>query len=165
MIQSIIESPITLVSNTAKVIFDEVDERSADATPCGWLCHQNGSPLYQLLGNNGCPCNTEKYKVSFNANISGATAGTPVALALYEDGVVVPGTTVIATITAANDIYNVSFDKVIPVCPRSNATIYVGSVDTIPNIADPTAAGIETQAPTILNANFLILENRNNGRR
>lgn len=167
MIQSIQEAPITLASNTAKIVFDEVDERSESASPCGWLCHQVGSPLYQLLGNGGCPCNSnnvKKFEVSFNANVSGATAGTPVAIALYEDGVVVPGTTCIATITAANDIYNVSFNKVISVCPRTNTTISVGSVDSIPNLADPTAAGIETQAPTLLNANFVILE-YNNARR
>ena len=39
-----------------------------------------------------------------------------------------------------------------------------GSVDTIPNVADPTGAGIATQAPTILNANFAILESKNNAR-
>lgn len=165
MIQSIQEAPITLTSNTDKIIFDDVDEQDKSATPCGWLCHQTGSPLYQLLGNNGCPCKTEKYLVNFNANVSGSIAGTPVAIALYEDGVVVPGTTAIATITAANDIYNISFNKIISVCPRVNSTISVGSVGTIPNLADPTSAGIETQAPTILNANFVILENSNNGRR
>ena len=164
MIQSILEAPITLASNTSKVIFDEIDERSEDATPCGWLCHQKGSPLYQLLGNNGCPCRTQKYYINFNANITGATAGTPVALALFEDGVIVPGTTVIATVTAANDISNVSFGKIISVCPRSNTSISIGSVDTIPNVADPTGAGIATQAPTILNANFAILESKNNAR-
>lgn len=161
MIQSIQETPITLASNTSSIIFDEVDERDTSATPCGWLCHQKGSPLYQLIGNK-CACEgVKKFLISFNANISGATEGTPVALALYEDGIVVPGTTVISSISTANSINNVSFNKIISVCPRTNSTISVGSVGTIPNLTGTGDAGIATQAPTILNANFIILESRN----
>ena len=52
------------------------------------------------------------YEVSFNANISSATSG-PVALGLYQDGVLIPGTTVIAQVTTSGDFFNVSFNKLI----------------------------------------------------
>ena len=70
MIQSILETPTTLASNTSKIIFDEVDERNISATPYGWLCHQKGSPLYQLIGNNNCPRNgAAKFYISIKTNI------------------------------------------------------------------------------------------------
>lgn len=151
MIQSVQELPITLTNNTANITFDDTDirSRSANCTCKGWLQHEEGSPLYQIL-NGGY------YKISLNANISGATAGTPVALGLYANGVLVPGTTVAATITAAGDIHNVSFDKVIRVCCRANTTLTVGSVSSVPDFTNLTGPGVDTQTPIIANANFSI---------
>lgn len=151
VIQSVKELPITLTNNTAPITFtdDDVRSRSANCYCNGWLQHQQGSPLYQILDGG-------YYAVRFNANVSGATAGTPVALALYEDGIIVPGTTVIATITAAGDVENVSFDKIIRVCCRANATLSVASVPSVPDFTDLTAAGVDTQAPIIANANLII---------
>lgn len=151
VIQSVRELPITLVNNTAPITFtdDDVRSRSANCYCNGWLQHQQGSPLYQILDGG-------YYAVRFNANVSGATAGTPVALALYEDGIIVPGTTVIATITAAGDVENVSFDKIIRVCCRANATLTVASVPSVPDFTDLTAPGVDTQAPIISSANLIV---------
>ena len=78
MIQSVQELPITLTSNSATVIFSADDIRTRSANCCnGWLQHQQGSPLYQILDGG-------YYEVSFNANVSSATAGI-VALGLYQD--------------------------------------------------------------------------------
>lgn len=160
MIESIQELPVALTSNDAKLTLsaDPIRTRSAcQNNPRSWLCHQVGNPLYQVLGNGNCACNgTAKYEVSFNANISGATAGTPVALALFEDGIIVPGTTMIATVTAAGDVSNVSFENTIEVCGRSNATLSIGSVPSVPDFTDLTAPGVNTQAPIVSNASFSI---------
>ena len=160
MIESIQELPVVLTNNTAKLTFssDSIRTRSAcQNNPRSWLCHQTGNPLYQVLGNGNCNCNgTAKYEVSFNANISGATAGTPVALALFEDDVIVPGTTMIATVTAAGDVENISFENTIEVCGRSNATLSIGSVSSVPDFTDLTGVGIDTQAPIVANATFSI---------
>lgn len=158
MIESIQELPLVLTNNTAKISFsnDPIRTRSAcQNNPRGWLCHQEGNPLYQVAGNCGCS-DIAKYEVSFNTNVSGATAGTPVALALFEDGVVVPGTTMIATITTAGDVENVSFENTIEVCSRNSVTLSVGSVPSVPDFTDLTAPGIDTQAPIIANATFSI---------
>ena len=93
VIQSVQERPVTLTNNTAPITFTNDDVRSRSAGCCGWLCHQEGSPLYQLLDGG-------YYRVSFNTNVSSATAGI-VALALYENGIIVPGTTVASTLAAA----------------------------------------------------------------
>ena len=105
VIQSVQERPVTLTNNTAPITFTNDDVRSRSATGCGWLCHQEGSPLYQLLEGG-------YYAVRFNSNISSATAGI-VAVALYENGIVVPGTTSASTLATAGDVENVSFDKII----------------------------------------------------
>lgn len=149
MIQSVRELPISLVNNTANITFTDDDIRTRSCNCCnGWLCHQEGSPIYQLLDGG-------YYQIDFNANVSSATAGV-VALGLYADGVLVPGTTVAETITAAGDVANVGFSKIIKVCCRSNTTISVGSVPSVPDFTDLTAPGVDTQTPIIANANLYI---------
>ena len=148
VIQSVQERPVTLTNNTAPITFTNDDVRSRSAGCCGWLCHQEGSPLYQLLDGG-------YYRVSFNTNVSSATAGI-VALALYENGIIVPGTTVASTLAAAGDVENVSFDKIIKVCCRGNTTLSVGSVSSVPDFTDLTAPGVDTQTPIIANSNLII---------
>lgn len=148
VIQSVQERPVTLTNNTAPITFTNDDVRSRSAGCCGWLCHQEGSPLYQLLEGG-------YYRVSFNTNVSSATAGI-VALGLYENGIIVPGTTVASTLAAAGDVENVSFDKIIRVCCRGNTTLSVGSVSSVPDFTDLTAAGVDTETPIIANANLII---------
>ena len=150
MIESIQELPILLTSNSATITFsvDDIRTRSANCCNDGWLQHQQGSPLYQVLDGG-------YYEISFNSNISSATAGI-VALGLYQDGILVPGTTVASTITAAGDVDNVKFTKIIRVCGRANATLTIASVPTVPDFTDLTAAGVATQTPIIANANIII---------
>lgn len=150
VIQSVRELPISLTSNTASITFtnDDVRSRSANCYCGGWLQYQEGSPLYQILDGG-------YYEVRFNANVSSATAGE-VALGLFQDGILVPGTTVISTIAAAGDVENVSFNKIIRVCCRANATLTVGSVASVPDFTDLTAVGVDTETPIIANANLII---------
>ena len=148
MIQSVLEDFTILTSNTSSVNFEEDDIRTRKANCCGWLQHNEGSPLYKILTGG-------LYEVSFNANVSSATAGV-VALGLYQDGVLLEGTQMIATIETAGDFVNISFDKIIEVCCRGDANLYIASVPSV--LTGTTAAGTptETQIPIVQNANFSI---------
>ena len=149
MIESVQELPVILTNNTSSVTFTADDVRTRSANCCnGWLSHTQGSPLYQLLDGG-------YYEITLNTNVSSATPGI-VALGLYEDGVLVPGSTVASTITAAGDVENLSFTKVIRVCCRTSTTLTISSVPSFPNLVDLTAAGIDTQTPIIVNANLII---------
>ena len=150
MIESIQELPLVLISNSAIITFsaDDIRTRSANCNCDGWLQHQQGSPLYQILDGG-------YYEISFNTNVSSATAGI-VALGLYQDGILVPGTTVASSITAAGDVENVKFTKVLRVCCRADTTLTFGSVPSVPDFTDLTAPGVATQIPIIANANAII---------
>lgn len=149
MIESVQELPITLTNNSAAITFSNDDIRTRSANCCnGWLQHQEGSPLYQILEGG-------YYEVIFNTNASSATAGV-IALGLYQDGILVPGTTVASTLAAAGDIENLKFTKVVRVCCRANATLTIASVPSVPNFTNLTGPGIDTQIPIIANANFII---------
>lgn len=149
MIESVQELPVILTNNASSITFTADDIRTRSANCCnGWLSHTQGSPLYQLLDGG-------YYEISFNANVSSATPGI-VAFGLYQDGVLVPGTTVASTITAAGDVENLKFTKVIRVCCRASTTLTISSVPSFPNLVDLTATGIDTQTPIVVNANMII---------
>lgn len=148
MIQSILDEFTILASNTSAINFLEDEIRTRKANCCGWLQHNERSPLYKILEGG-------IYEVSFNANVSSATAGS-VALGLYQDGVLIPGTTTIATITTAGDFFNVSFDKLIQVCCRGDANLYIASVPDILTGATAPGTATITEIPIIQNANISI---------
>lgn len=150
MIQSILEEFMILTNNASAIVFDEDNIRTRKANCCGWLQHNEGSPLYKILTGG-------LYEVSFNTNISSDTAGS-VALGLYQDGVLIPGTTVIATITTPGDFFNVSFDKLIEVCCRGDANLYVASVPSILTGATSPGTPTITETPIIQNANISIIK-------
>ena len=150
MIESILEMITALTSNTSAIAFTNDDIRTRSANCCGWLQHSEGSPLYKILKGG-------LYEVSFNANVTSATAGT-VALGLYQDGILIPGSTVIAEVATAGDYYNVSFDKLIEVCCRGDATITVASVPTVLTGATLPATPTTTEIPVIQNANLSIIK-------
>lgn len=150
MIQSVLEPITTLTSNSASVPFsvDDLRTRSANCYCNGWLQHNEGSPLYKILCGG-------IYEVSFNANVTSSVAGT-VALGLYQDGVLVPGTTMIAQITTAGDYVNISFDKKLRICCRGDATLTVQSVPSILTGDEAPGTATVTEVPVIQNANFSI---------
>ena len=150
MIQSVLEPITILSSNTSVITFDEDDVRSRKANCCGWLQHNEGSPIYKILEGG-------LYKVSFNANVTSATAGT-VALGLYQDGVLIPGTTVIAEVVTPGDYYNVSFDKLINVCCRGDASLTVASIPNVLNGVTLPGTPVVTEIPIIQNVNFSIIK-------
>lgn len=150
MIQSFLETITTLSGNNSAISFTNDDVRSRKANCCGWLQHAEGSPLYKLLDGG-------LYEVSFNANVTSATAGT-VAFGLYQDGILIPGTTVIAEVATAGDYYNVSFDKLIKVCCRGDATLTVQSVPNVLTGATLPGTPTVTEIPVIQNANISIIK-------
>lgn len=152
MIQSILEQITVLPSNTSAVTFttDDIRTRSANCNCNGWLQHSENSPLYKILSGG-------LYEISFNANVTSATAGT-VSLGLYQDGILIPGTTVIAEVATAGDYYNVSFDKVIKVCCRGDATLTVASVPSVLTGATLPGTATDTEIPVIQNANISIIK-------
>jgi hypothetical protein len=152
MIQTIINEPLVLTSNSSPITFDttSIRTRCAYCSNGGWLDYEEGSPLFKIFGNgyNGY------YNVNFSASISSATAGV-VAIGLYEDGVLLPDTVRAVTLAAADDYETISFNRKIRLCPRGTSTITVGSVPSVPTPTTPTTP-IVTQIPIITNATFNI---------
>jgi len=147
MIQSYLETPTALASNTDSIKFTTDCLRTRSSTCCGWLQHTEGSPVYKILEGG-------LYEITFNANVSSATAGV-VALALLNDGQVTPGTTVAETLAAAGDYANVGFNKKVRICCRGDASLTVASVPAVPTPTAPTTP-ITTQIPIVANANISI---------
>lgn len=148
MIQSYIENPVILPSNTSAVTFATDCIRSRGANCCGWLQHNEGSPIYKILEGG-------LYEVTFNANVTSATAG-PVALSLLMDGLPVPGATVIETVVTPGDYSNVAFTKKIKICCRGDASLSIASIPSVLTGTTLPGTATDTVAPIIQNANFSI---------
>lgn len=148
MIQSVLEPITTLSSNSSPIFFTNDDIRTRSASCAGWLQHNEGSPIYKIIEGG-------LYKVSFNANVTSSVAGT-IALGLFQDGILVPGTTMLAQITTTGDYVNISFDKLIKVCCRGNATLTIASIPSV--LTGDTTPGTTTvtEVPVVQNANFII---------
>ena len=148
MIQSFLETITVLSSNASAIAFTNDDVRSRKANCCGWLQRTEGSPIYKLLDGG-------LYEVSFNASVTSATEGT-VAIGLFQDGVLIPGSTVIAEVATAGAFYNVSFDKLDKICCRGDATLSIGSVPSVLTGAALPGTPTVTEIPVIQNANLSI---------
>ena len=144
MIQALQIIPEILTSNIDDINFSTVDLRTNSANCCGWLQYNPGGSNFTIIGGG-------LFEVTFNANVTSEVAGQ-VALALKTNGSDIEGTEMDVEITTPGVYNNVSFTKLIRVCPRVNTTISVGS---LPAIGGVTPA-VETQIPTIKDANFII---------
>lgn len=149
MIQSVQEQPLVLTTNTSDITFLNDELRTRSATCSGWLNHTEGASQYTVLGNGNCN-QPSVYRITFNANVTGATAGT-VEIGLKENGIPVVGASA-NEVVVVDEYQNISFTKIIRLCPRENVTLTVGS---IPAVSGVTPA-VETVAPTIKNANLII---------
>lgn len=149
MIQSYLDTPTLLLSNSSPVSFERDCIRTRSANPCnGWLCHNEGSPLYKITkGGN--------YKVSFNANITSGTVGQ-IAFALFMDNVEIPGSRVITEVTTAGVYSNVAFTKVVPVCCCGSGTLTIQSVPNIISGIPGATTTVVTQIPALESANIII---------
>lgn len=148
-IQAVQENEVTLTSNTASLPFAVVDLRTRSAQNCcGFINHNQGSALFSILEGG-------LYEVTFNANITSATAGT-VALALFADGVQVIGTEMDAVIAAAGDFENISFDKKIKVCCKGTVNLAIASVPTVVYSGGATPVITDTEIPIVKNAEISV---------
>jgi hypothetical protein len=148
MIQALQITPEILTSNTDNLNFDTVDLRGRSANCCGWLQYMPGGSDFTIIGGG-------TFKVSFNANVTSDTAGI-VALALKTaTGTDLEGTEMDAEITTPGNYVNISFNKLLKICPRVNTTIAIGSLPaTITGTTTPV--NTVTQIPVIKDANFII---------
>ena len=145
MIQALQITPEILTSNIDNINFDTIDIRSRSANCCGWLQYMPGGSDFTLIGGG-------TFEINFNANITSEVAGQ-VALALKSStGTDIEGTEMDADITTPGVYTNISFTKIIRVCPRVNTTIAVGSIPAIGGITPVVA----TEIPTIKDANLVI---------
>ena len=143
MIESTINVPIVLTANDSNVAFPIDDLRTRNANcPCGFLQHTQGSPLYKIIKGG-------IFEIDLSAVVTSATAGIT-ALALYQDGVLIPNTISAATVTAGG-LANISFNKKIRVCCGANTTLTIGSVPTV-NAGATGTTPTATQIPIITNA-------------
>lgn len=143
MIESVINTPLVLTDNNSNVAFPIDDLRTRNANcPCGFLQHTQGSPLYKIIKGG-------IFEIDLSAVITSATAGIT-ALALYQDGVLIPNTISAATVTAGG-LANISFNKKIRVCCGANTTLTIGSVPTV-NAGATGTTPTATQVPIITNA-------------
>lgn len=150
MIQSTQELPLILPTNTSDITFFNDELRTRSATCQGWLNHNEGTAQYTILGNSNCN-QSNVYRITFNANVTSAEAGQ-VEIALKENGTPVVGASANSVAATANEYNEISFTKIIRLCPRENVTLTIGSV---PAVSQVTPA-VETVAPTIKNANLII---------
>ena len=145
MIQALQILPEALTNNNDNINFSTVDLRTNTATCCGWLQYNNGSSDFTIIGGG-------TYFIGFNANVTSETSGQ-VALALKSStGTDVEGTEMDIDVTTPGVYTNVSFTKIIRLCPRVNTTIAVGSIPSIGGVTPP----VETEIPTIKDANIII---------
>ena len=149
MIQSTNEAIQILTTNASDIVFANDELRTNSATCRGWLNHTEGTSQYTILGNGNC-CQPAVYEITFNANVTGATAGS-IEIGLKENGVPVVGASVNEVVTP-DEYQNVAFTKLIRLCPRENVTLTVGSISAVSNVIP----AVETVPPTIKNANLII---------
>lgn len=149
MIQSTNEAIQILPTNTSDITFANDELRTRSATCSGWLNHTEGTSQYTILGNGNC-CQPSVYEVTFNANVTGATAG-PIEIGLKENGTPVVGASV-NEVVVVDEYQNISFTKLIRLCPRENVTLTIGSIPAVSQVVP----AVPTVAPTIKNANLII---------
>lgn len=149
MIQSTNEAIQILPTNTSDITFANDELRTRSATCSGWLNHTEGTSQYTILGNGNC-CQPSVYEVTFNANVTGATAGA-IEIGLKENGTPVVGASV-NEVVVVDEYQNISFTKLIRLCPRENVTLTIGSIPAVSQVVP----AVPTVAPTIKNANLII---------
>ena len=122
MINAFVATPI-LVAAGARVPFAGHRAKTRGSCYCngGWLTHEDGSSQF-LIARPGI------YMVSVGAQVTSATAGDVATLALTTNGEALAGTTMAATITAADDVAQLATTALLTV--PCGASITVGLANT-----------------------------------
>ena len=69
-----------------------------------------------------------------------------------ENGTPIVGASANSVVATANEYNEISFTKIIRLCPRENVTLTIGSVPAVSGVTPV----VETVAPTVKNANIII---------
>lgn len=140
MINSVQEAPLVLSSNSSAIQFSTDVVRTCSANCCGWLQHEEGSSQYQILKPG-------IYEITISTNVTSSITGQ-VSLAIENNGEVLSGTEMDATIGTANQYVNISTSRLIRVCNNANTTLVISSI--------PSVDSVTTQIPTVKNASLII---------
>lgn len=110
-----------VVNSNNNVLFLNTLVRSASANcNCrGWLNHTAGSGLFQITKPG-------LYEVQFNSNVASTVAGT-INLAMRSNGEILQGSQMNTT-NVANNVYNVSANRLVRVCGNGSTTITISNV-------------------------------------
>lgn len=148
MIQALQVTPEILTSNTDNINFDVVDIRGRNANCCGWLQYMPGGSDFTIIGGG-------LFEISFNANVTSDKDGFVTLALKTATGTDIEGTEMDTEVITPGNYSNISFTKILRVCPRVNTTIAVGSLPaTITGTTTPTNE--VTQIPVVKDANLII---------
>lgn len=114
---------INVASQTVAAGANVLFNTTAVPCKCAKISHRDGSGNFLLKGKN-------QYFVSFDANISGATADTAVELSITDNGEAIPGARMIVTPSAANALNNVSRIVELPITTCCCHTITIKNTGT-----------------------------------
>ena len=108
----------------------------------GYITHRSGSGVFRLKGA-GNACKTV-YRVTFNANIAVAEAGTvgAISVALQEDGETLQNAVATVVPAAIGDFWNVSFSTFIIIPCGCCVTVSVENISDSGSAIDVTNANI-----------------------
>lgn len=108
-----------VVNSNNNVLFANTLVRTCSANCNGWLNYTNGSGLFQITKPG-------LYEIQFNSNVASTVAGT-INLAMRSNGEILQGSQMNVT-NVANNVYNVSANRLIRVCGNGSTTITVSNV-------------------------------------
>lgn len=108
-----------IVNSNNNVLFANTLVRTCSANCNGWLNHTAGSGLFQITKSG-------LYEIQFNGNVASTVAGT-INLAMRANGEILQGSQMNTT-NVANNIYNVSANRLVRVCGNGSTTITISNV-------------------------------------
>lgn len=117
MINAYVFAPIAVAAG-ASVPFAASRATTRSSCRCngGWLTHNDGSAQF-LISRPGI------YMVSVGAQVTSATAGADVSLALTTNGEALPGTAMAETVTAAGDVAQLATTALVTVPCGASITV------------------------------------------
>lgn len=108
-----------VVNANNNVLFPNTLVRTCSANCKGWLNHTAGSGLFQITKPG-------LYEIQFNGNVASTVAGV-INLAMRSNGEILQGSQMNTT-NVANNIYNVSANRLVRVCGNGSTTITISNV-------------------------------------
>lgn len=117
MINAFVNVPVDVAAG-AIVPFNGHRAQTRSSCLCngGWLSHNDGSGQF-LISRPGI------YMVSVGAQVTTATAATDVSLAITTNGETLAGTTMAATVTAADDVVQLATSALLTVPCGASITV------------------------------------------